>query len=35
MQEWGNKHKYYKYEVIATLVAVAFVITMFVKFLFF
>jgi hypothetical protein len=34
MQNWG-KHKYYTYEVITTLVAVAFCVTMFVKFLFF
>jgi hypothetical protein len=34
MQNWG-RHKYYTYEVIATLVVVAFVITMFIKFLFF
>jgi hypothetical protein len=34
MQHWG-RHKYYTYEVIATLVVIAFVIAMFVKFLFF
>ena len=34
MQEWG-RHKYFKYEVITTIVVVAFCITMFVKFLFF
>jgi hypothetical protein len=34
MQNWG-RHKYYTYEVITTIVAIAFVITMFVKFLFF
>ena len=34
MPQWG-RHKYYTYEVIATLVAIAFVITMFIKFLFF
>ena len=34
MRNWG-RHKYYTYEVIATLVAIAFCVTMFLKFLFF
>lgn len=33
MQQWG-RHKYYRYEVITTMVAVAFVLAMFIKFLF-
>ncbi len=34
MPNW-DRHKYYIYEVITTLVAIAFCVTMFVKFLFF
>ena len=30
-----HKHKYYTYEVITTLVAIVFCLTMFIKFLFF